>query len=245
MKMVRNQRKNMSLIKLEDRQMSGHTVISYIMSIIAVIGMLVLGLRHFQDVDEFGSSWGRFALLHFGLGIIGYFVTRMINSRMEFRRFLPFQNMRPIDPVAVAWQSGVVFGIAILSQLIATAAFLLEITSTEQALYWVFSAVTEELFFRGFMCYGVLWMVFRSEIFYNRQPKVIIGKVIVALISGVAFGLAHVNYYGTNMIYAVMLSGALFGLFFVFFTKFNLTSMILGHFILNFFVSINYLMSFS
>ena len=224
-----------------------HTIISYVFGITATVIMLYLGLRHFNDVDEFGRNWGRFALMHSAFGFIGMLGIRLTGMGEKGKRgiFPPFRKMNIASTLIT---SGVILLILVITQVI-SAQIILEVTATEQALYWVFSAITEELFFRATICYAFLFPIFRERLYTinsKGDPAVIIVKVITALFSGIVFGLSHVNYYGTVMIYAVTVSGIIMSMWFLFFHAsflgqvdkgYDITGMMLAHFLINLIVA--------
>lgn len=229
-----------------DRQLSEesiHTIISYVLGVTATIVMFYLGIRHFNDVDEYGRAWGKFALMHGVFGFVGMLGIRMTSKNNGF-----FPKFRKINMGSTLITAVVVMGVLLLTQVIFSK-FVLEVTATEQALYTVFSAVTEELFFRATICYVLIFPIYRNNIYSinsrlsgKPNPSLIVGKIVTAVFSGVIFGISHVNYQGTYLVYAISISGIIMGLWFSFFHAsflgepdkgYDLTGMMLGHFLLN------------
>ena len=217
--------KTLQLVKPTEEKHNITTRLSAILTFLAVGVMLYIGIRHFNDVDELGQAWGRYAFVHVIFGAVGFlFIQFSAQDSIIPRKY------RPMEVNTILF-SGIVLLIAMGSQFIAQATY--SVSTTEQALYYVFSAVTEEVFFRGFMCYAVI------RTFGNKmKPKtLILMKMVVIVVSGVIFAVLHTNYQWTAMFWGVLIGGILFGTAFVFFLKYDLTAMILGHFILNLIVT--------
>ncbi len=232
------------------RWMSLHSIITYIATFIAVGIMLYIGIRHFNDVDEYGRTWGRFALMHVAFGFLGHISFRLVSGQpfvldpmklrsipKEERKNVGFLTkiFHPINVKTFIWGIIVVALIMLIQFL--TNFIQYEITATEEALYYIFSSVTEEVFYRGLLCYAVLYAIFREEIYNNRNIPAMITKGFTAIVSGVIFGISHARYYGSNVLYAVIIGGCILGLVFVYFTKFDLTAMIMGHVLVNIFAT--------
>jgi len=236
-----------------------HTILSYVLGITAIAVMFYLGIRHFQDVDTYGRSWGRYALGHACMGLVG-----MVGIRLTSKQNGLFPKFRKINIGSSIITMATMLILLTIIQVI-SAKVVLEVTATEEALYSVFSAVTEELFFRATICYVLVFPIFREDLYSQgnilkgnlkkkgkRNPAVIIVKFSVSVLAGVLFGISHKNYYGTSMIYAVTISGVIMCLWFSFFSAsfmgerdkgYDLTGMMLGHFAVNLIVTAKWIIT--
>lgn len=189
-----------------------HTRVSFTLVCIASFVMLFIGFKNL------GSSWGDFAFLQAGFVILGYFGTQIMRNEPIFpKQFAPMEGK-------TGFQALIVLAAALISQVIVqvVSQIVYSTTPSEQALYFVFAAVCEEMFFRAFLMTTIL------EI----GKRTIHAKILAVIISSVSFAATHVNYYGSYVIWGVLLGGIVFGILYLVFNE-NITSLILGHFALN------------
>lgn len=187
-----------------------HTWISLLLSISAIAILFILGLLHINDVDEFGEAWGKFALLQGVLGLVGLIGNFTLSLNFKIVQF---------DPEKMIF--AVIGAIALLALQI-FASLSLSVSSTEKMLYYLFSAVCEELFFRGFLMY----------LFIKISKKNYIILIIGIVIQALSFMMLHQNYYGhPEKLLVVFISGAILGILFVY--KRDITVNIIAHFIVN------------
>jgi len=257
--MINNRQNRFDKLDQKEGGESIHTILSYVLGITAVAIMFYLGIRHFQDIDEFGRSWGQYALGHACMGLVG-----MVGIRLNGKRNGIFPKFRKINIASTLITMTSMIIILTVVQVI-SARVVLEVTATEEALYSVFSAVTEELFFRATICYVLVHPVFGDDLYgqgnflkgglkkkQKGNPAVVIVKLAVSIVAGVIFGISHTNYYGTTMIYAVTIGGVIMCLWFSFFNSsfmgerdkgYDLTGMMLGHFAINLIVTAKWLIT--
>jgi membrane protease YdiL (CAAX protease family) len=132
--------------------------------------------------------------------------------------FAPAMATKPLD-LDTGVRAAIILAASMATQLISKAA--LSFSVQEQALYFIFAAVCEEVFFR------VLILSVFLKIGDNLQMK-ITGVIVQA----VAFAAIHQNYYNDpGMLLSVFLGGIVLGIFYVWWR--DPTANILGHFILN------------
>jgi membrane protease YdiL (CAAX protease family) len=202
-----------------------HTKASFLLSIMAITIMTYLGIRHVLGLG-FEIEWGKFALVQ-GLawGMIGLFGTQLIKQEpiipKIFKRF----------DINTGLFALIVLGIAMVTQVVTQ--YVFTISNTEQALYYVFSAVCEELFFRLFLIELILQL-----------SQELSTKIFAVITESLAFMLVHQNYYNNpGMMAGVFLGGCVFGAAYVW--KRDITICILAHFSLNLIATANWLVKMS
>jgi membrane protease YdiL (CAAX protease family) len=201
-----------------------HTKVSFTLSIIAPSIMLVLGLLHYSNLG-FEGNWGKFALTQSIWGFLGFFGSQIIKQeKLIPQRFKEFNINTGIYSVSV-------LAAAMLTQIITQ--YVFTISTTEQALYYVFSSVCEELFFRLFLI----------NIFLQFSEKLNI-KIIAVITESALFAAVHQNYYSNpGMLLGVFLGGVVFGIAYIW--KRDITICILAHFFLNIIATANWLVTLS
>ncbi len=200
-----------------------HTDISYYALLISIIGMLFIGFRHFDDIDELGQLWGRFALLLAGLGIVAFIGIEIVQS---MRTGEPGFKFPPQNRPAVFqdFADTVLLFVFIIVVQIIIVIIRLAITDVEKGLYYIFAAVIEECFFRGFII-----SLFLFEDFEEPNP---IRSWSAVLFSSVFFAILHTHFYDQlDKLLGVFLAGIVFGWFFI--VRRSLTANIGGHFLNN------------
>jgi membrane protease YdiL (CAAX protease family) len=201
-----------------------HTKVSFTLSMIATSIMLFLGLLHYNSLGYEGD-WGKFALTQALWGYIGFFGAQIIkNQKIIPKVFREFDLNTGIYSVSV-------LAAAMLTQIITQ--YVFTITTTEQALYYVFSSVCEELFFRLFLI----------NVFLQFSEKLNV-KIIAVITESALFAAVHQNYYNDlGMLLGVFLGGVVFGIAYIW--KRDITICILAHFFLNIIATANWLVSLS
>ena len=118
-----------------------------------------------------------------------------------------------------------------LSWIILGLMFRYALSVTELYFYYLGAAIMEELFFRFFLC-GAL----KSKIFgeMNKRLPENIENLIIAIISAIAFMLAHYEYYGESLMgmLSMFFGGIVFALFYLYTKDISIT--IIAHMIMNF-----------
>ena len=190
---------------------------------------LAIGVMVYVGIRNIGDTWGIYALIQAGLGLFGYlFMQSFTGQGIIPKEFPDFDSdtiiiignkpikMKYLTTFAIA----TVFGLAItiVGQLIV--AYRLAISTTEQALYFLFASVCEELFFRGFIIEAI-------TILDN-----IATQIMAVIASSFLFALAHINYYGNTIaIASVIVLGTVLAFDYIIFR--NITAVIIIHFIIN------------
>lgn len=188
-------------------------------TLLAIAIMLTLGLRHINDLDDYGQRWGLYALYHSGLGLIGFF-TMLLFSKGKIRK---------VNRDTINYMFLTIILIVGSQILIASIQGYLpfSITTTEKALYHLFSSQTEESFFRGF--------ILTIFCYWNKN---IILKGVGVVISGISFALFHQQYWNNlPILIAIGIGGSCIAVVFLL-SKFDYTAISLGHFLYNFVLTI-------
>ncbi|MBD3343093.1 MAG: CPBP family intramembrane metalloprotease [Candidatus Lokiarchaeota archaeon] len=214
--------KKASKVKREYNNQGIHTKVSITLSIIAIGIMGYLGIRHYAGLG-FEGDWGRYALAQSLMGLMGLIGTMAIRSDFNFR----FRDFN----INTGFFAMITLVGAMVTQVLSQ--YVLTITNTEQALYYVFSSVCEELFFRLFLINLLLMF---------DQEKKLTTKLIAVLIAAVGFAAFHQNYYGNiGLLVGVFLGGCVFGIAYI--LTDDITVPILAHFILNIIATGNWLVT--
>lgn len=190
---------------------------------------LAIGVMVYIGIRNIGDTWGIYALIQAGLGLFGYLFMQSFTGQgiipTEFPDFdsdtIIIIGNQPIKKkYLTTFVMATVFGLAITitGQLIV--AYRLALSTTDQALYFLFASVCEELFFRGFIIEAI-------TILDN-----IATQIMAVIASSFLFVLAHVNYYGNTIaIASVIVLGTVLAVDYVIFR--NITAVIIIHFIIN------------
>ena len=197
----------------EEKSILAKLAIGNIIAIMAIVGLAIIILYRMNDSDTFNQMWARYSTVLCVLGTIG--AIAVWNQLKKDK----------IDGLSLLITLIVLFGVQFLLGIFGK----LQISETEQGLYYVFAAVTEELFFRGF----ILTPVKDSSIHL---------KIGALFVSGAVFAILHFNYYGDwIMLSIVFISGCILGIVYLQFK--SLTVCILAHLILNAIIAFNLLYS--
>jgi len=209
------------------------TQISVILTLLAIGVMVYVGLRNI------GESWGVYALIQAGLGFFGYTFLQMFTGQGFIPKEYPnFDSDTVIiignQPIKQKYYKtfimATLFGLAIIivGQLILQRR--LSISTTDQALYFLFASVCEELFFRGLII-ELLTVV-----------DTIITRIIAIGVSAVTFVIVHVNYYGNDIaVWSVAIMGVVLATDYTIFR--NITAVIIIHFIINIIGTVQWVVS--
>lgn len=187
------------------------TIASVILIVIAVGVMLYIYLRHRVS----SPGWANYALMMIGFALIGFIGTMILSqSPMKFAQFNVNTGIRAV----------ILLILCLITQIITQTA--LSISTVDRALYYVFGAVCEEVFFRVFL----LNIFAKISLEGKKQAWIIIAGGIV--VQAGIFAALHGNYYGNlAMIVAVFIGGLILGIGYVLWT--DATANILAHFLLN------------
>jgi len=188
-------------------------IITRIVVILVFISFPVLaylGFRYFNVEDINDSNWGLFALLQSAFVLTGFFGSSLLTHGQIFPQKLKKVELETITRAIII--TLFIVGIQILTSL------KLSVSSTEKALYYVFAAIGEELFFRAFLL--------------ELMKKFNVNKIVSVFVSAGLFAAIHINYYGDLMaLLSVFLGGLLLAVFYILYR--DITANILAHLINN------------
>lgn len=175
-----------------------HTNVSFIIGIIAMLIMGYIGIKYIGAEADYDKSFGKWAFIHTFYCFCGLFIAPVIsgNSIVPQKKF-SFDSFKHflIIFLSTAWFQ---FFISMLS-----------VSGTDRKLYHIFSAVSEELFFRAFLIPVIIRMLPFEKILYS--------KIIAVIISGSMFAFGHVNYWNDPIsMLSVLGAGLIFGAFYAF-----------------------------
>lgn len=209
---IKNRRKNE-----ESNNSNSITRLAFILIVLASGIMMSIGLRNLY------TDWGAFALFQSMLCLFGYTGYCIIQNK----KIIPME-FAPVD-FETAFRTLIIFIAAIVTQFITQ--YTLSISNTEQALYYVFASVCEEVFFRLFLISTVLKLFDTIYI-----------KLTAVFFQAVLFAAFHVNYYNDLAALAgVLIGGIILGFFYVYYN--DITANIMAHFILNMIAAMQFLVT--
>lgn len=183
------------------------TRLAFILIMLSMGIMLLIGLRNLD------SDWGTFALFQSILCAFGYAGYCIIKNK----KIIP-EAFTPVEFETVS-RTLIIFIAAIVTQLVTQYTFT--ISQTEEALYYVFASVCEEVFFRLFLISAIVKL---SDTTYMKLTAVVFQAVL--------FAAFHVNYYNDlSALVGVLFGGVILGIFYV--SYYDITANIMAHFILN------------
>jgi membrane protease YdiL (CAAX protease family) len=190
------------------------TQIAYLLGVVGIVVMQYLYWTHRTIAADAG--WVKYALYMTIFAITGLLGTQMINNQplipMEPKHFAPIS-------LDTGVRAAIILAASMVTQLIVKAA--LSFTIQEQAAYFIFAAVCEELFFR------VLIISILLKLKDDFQMK-----FIAVVVQALMFAAIHQNYYSNlPMLVSVFIGGIILGIFFVWWR--DPTANILAHFALN------------
>lgn len=201
---------------------SVHTKLSYLgFGIPAIIIQFYLGFRHLNE------QFGILCIVEAIFGLSGLLFIDFLHGQKsiypkEFKKLSPDVFIRVM----------IIFGVIALIQ------FLFQITplvirDIEYAMAIAFASICEELFFRGLLL-EPFFMLGKTDkkiqLWKNKEISHI--EILGILISGVAFSIFHINYYGNPSLMFMTFVGGIWLGFSYFYWK-DLTAVILAHFLLN------------
>jgi membrane protease YdiL (CAAX protease family) len=208
-------------------------VFTQLATILIVLTVLVMGYLYLAHKDiPADAAWVQYTLMMAGFALLGYFGTQLLAGFPS--------GFAPLD-LNTGVRAAMVFAAAMVTQLVIRVAFTF--STTEQALYFVFAAVAEEVFFRVFLLSLLIKLgrdqsesTSRSQRDLKRikmsPPRDLIVISIAIVIQAAIFTAIHQNYYGNlPMLASVFVGGIILGIFFVIWK--DPTANILGHFLLN------------
>lgn len=192
-----------------------HTPLSFGIGLLALGILIFLGVRYLRSGDEYGQRWGSYALFQAFLCALGLFVPTYLTEK----RLIPSQ-FRARDP-NTGVQAVILVALMLFTQIFLQTWLTYEIATFDRALYLLFAAVGEELFFRLF--------IMELLEYTSKSP---LGKLIAVPISVTLFTAIHVNYYNNLPALASVFGGGLI-LAIAYYVWDNITANILAHFYLN------------
>ena len=226
--------------KLEEKkEFKPHLDVSDVVLTITAIFIMCYTSRFVFDTDWFSSVIGNVSLVFALLGFVGFVGLLLIlviyfnfKSKDLFTRSLSIEDDKMIsnDWASTLTLAGILFLIALFVEVGTNLAWT--ITDPELALYYIFGAVIEEVFFRGFLiCFFVCVLK--------------LNRVVSAIFSGTLFFLAHIFIYQNNiaMLVSILLGGIYWGLCYAW--TGNLSACIISHLIKNLIATMNILVIFA
>lgn len=220
--MIEDMYQKLKFEERDDIRVSEFNLLSFFLSSLATLGMLAI----FFITKESEPIWARYALLMFTFGLSGIFALNYWNNRK-----LEILNKfyRKIDENNVFYAL-LVYAILLLIQIgLGLLEAYLAPANIVQIAYTIFSAVCEELFYRG------LILGFFVYLAKGKKKSVLIAGLLIStglVVSAVAFALSHTNYYNRPvLLIAVGLSGLVLGLSYIW--KKDVMVPMLSHFLLN------------
>lgn len=213
---------------LRDKRRSEFNIISYILTAVATTGMLMLSLLFY------GTAWFRFTMIQFMFGTIGYILVQTYSNRRWWPPFPMKMKYSEIHPDHVYTALSVYIIILLLQIIGGVIRMFFSPTNIAEIMYTVFSAVTEELFFRGAVL-GLFIYIARGQ----KKHIMFAGTIISSglAVSASLFMGYHVNYYHDPILLVIVFVGGL-ALGYSYVKTGDIMTPMLAHFLLNLSVAI-------
>ncbi|WP_371801761.1 CPBP family intramembrane glutamic endopeptidase [Candidatus Lokiarchaeum ossiferum] len=174
-----------------------HTWVSFITGILATGIMCYIGFKYIGAESYYDRAFGKWAFVHTFYCFCGLLLAPVILGESVIPQ-------KPIKMVTVK-HTVIIFLSIVWFQFFIS---MLSVSGTDRKLYHVFSAVSEELFYRAFMI-PVLIKMFDFD---NEK----LSKAIAVLAQAIIFAIGHVNYWNDPIAMLSVFGGGLFlGFFYV------------------------------
>ena len=189
----------------------GHTIVSYMANVLAVLIMLYIGLKYINSQNSTSVGYASYAMILIVFGTIGFFsVDYFDNGEINI---IP-KTWKEFDKTNFLI---LMFTLLMLSMLIdyflkATIRFAL--LGIDLFLYYVFAGICEEAFYRAFLINFIIRLFTK----HGDRPK-IRTLIFSVLISSFIFMMSHLAVYGSNipMFLSTFVGGLLLGGFYIIF----------------------------
>ena len=171
-------------------------------------------------------SWAHFAPMLAAMVTIGYVILRLRYGDSPFptkrgRRW-DWATNKP-DP-KLAMHTGIIFVTLLTIQVVGGQLAKLTFTAGEQAMFFAFAPISEEIFWRGLLISVLLLL-----------GKGLLVKSFAVIVTAMGFALTHQSYWSDwTAMFVVIASGLALGIFYVQWE--DLTASILAHFLVNVFI---------
>ena len=197
----------------KEESFAKYTPISLFLKITAIIIMVYLTTKYF-GVNE----WGNYTLMFVVLGTLSFVGVLWLNKGNIIVLQMDYFKDTFKAVLFVVYVVLLVFVIALI-MFISQTIFRLTLTTEDLYMYYVAGAIIEEGMFRMFIVS-----------FFMMKTKI---KYVGIIISSVIFMLSHWSVYGQSphMMLAVLLSGIMFGIFYV--MSKDITITMIAHIIIN------------
>ena len=197
----------------KEESFAKYTPISLFLKITAIIIMVYLTTKYF-GVNE----WGNYTLMFVVLGTLSFVGVLWLNKGNIIVLQMDYFKDTFKAVLFVVYVVLLVFIIALI-MFISQTIFRLTLTTEDLYMYYVAGAIIEEGMFRMFIVS-----------FFMMKTKI---KYVGIIISSVIFMVSHWSVYGQSpdMMLAVLLSGIMFGIFYV--MSKDITITMIAHIIIN------------
>ncbi len=189
-------------------------IFTKVIVVISIVGFLILtyfGLRYVNTEDISDKSWSTFSLIQASFILVGFLGTSILVGGTFFPT-----RLKSVDLETITRVMGIMMfitGIQILTSI------KLSISNTEQALYFIFVAIGEELFFRSFLIELMRKFEVKNRILHN---------FLMVIVSTGLFMAIHTNYYNdSSKMLTVGLSGVVLAIVYIIYR--DITANILAH----------------
>lgn len=215
-------------IEKRKQNVSVFTKLGFFLVVMGISIQLIIGLLHINDPDQYSRDWSTMALmeaLFAGIGLISIDLIRGQSTGLVPKKF------KKIDPNMFLHLT-VILGSWVLIQIVLQLPAL-SVRDAERAFAIIFAAPCEEVFFRGFLISIFITLGRLTPRFkISKKRKISFIEITGILLSGLLFGMMHVNYYNMPaVLWAMVFSGIVIGFWYWYWD--DLTAAILAHFILN------------
>jgi membrane protease YdiL (CAAX protease family) len=212
------------------RYTSEHTKIGWYSGLIAVLFLVGIGLTYIFSPDD-----RMFAILTILEGVFALsgllLLDKIYGKKLEF----PPDNFKSISPDFMKALLLALFGLLVAQIFIGLP---LTVRTFDKAISYMFSGVSEELFFRGVLLTPAIILGKNEKKYGIKQLEFSFSELIGLLLSSIFFAGMHFNYYDNPQVMVGLFMGGM-ALGIVYIKYKSLLANIAAHFILNSIVAWN------
>lgn len=214
-----------------NRTKSRFTAISFYLSVLASITLIILGVKHINDISSYGSTFGKVCLVEGVLALGAILAIDLIYTG----QFLNLRNFRRLNFNTLLYTGIIMIGLVLIQLFIVQIGKPQTVRDAEMYAAIAFAAPAEELFFRALLLGSFMQMTDflpKKYQFKLGKKEISIIDLLALPIQAVFFMLLHINYYGDVQYMTItFLSGLWLGIAYLYWE--DLTANILAHFTLN------------
>ena len=210
-----------------------------LLAVIDIIGLIILAVMYQYDETTSLSSGSSYLLM---FAVSGIFIQFLVKGVVFIRKMFGHRDFHETSPHLVGFFidfsneidvftiMGNIFGYILIQIVVKviSGAFQFQVAGVAVFLFYIFAAITEELFFRG-----AIIMVLQTILYkILKLPAMPIINFICAFVSASVFLMAHTHYLGDIPLMLITFMGG-FLQSYIFIQQKSLLSPIISHVVIN------------